>query len=147
MPIKNLFEKLRDRLFRRWIACRIISDKKSVQYGCYFSYPIYILIVFVGILWVNPLVLSIAAVIAFLAINLPMHPLDYIYNHGVPKLIRSNRIPGRGSELQVNSIVALIFNIIVLMLITSGVSINYGVLGIMYLLSSIFFIGIFFIKD
>jgi len=147
MTIKNSLRKLRDRLFTRWVACRIISDKKSVQYGIYFSYPIYILIVVAGILLGNPYILLIAALIAFLGIKLPMHPFDYVYNYTIAKLIRTSKIPGRGSELQVNSIVALVFNFVVFALITFEVSISYGALAIIYALSSIFFIGIFLFKD
>lgn len=147
MTIKNSLRKLRDRLFTRWVACRTISDKKSVQYGIYFSYPIYILIVVAGILLGNPYILLIAALIAFLGIKLPMHPFDYVYNYTIAKLIRTSKIPGRGSELQVNSIVALVFNFVVFALITFEVSISYGALAIIYALSSIFFIGIFLFKD
>lgn len=145
--IKDLLGKLKDQLFTRWVVCRIVSDKKSVQYGIYFSYPIYILIVVAGILLENPYILLIAALIAFLGIKLPMHPFDYIYNNGVAKLIGTNKIPGRGTELQVNSIVALVFNLVVFALIIFRVSINYEALAIIYALSSIFFIGIFLFKD
>lgn len=139
--------KLRDLLFTKWVVCSIISDKKSVQYGIKFSYPTYILIVVAGILSGNPYILLTAALIAFLAIKLPLHPFDYIYNYAVAKLIGTNKIPGRGSELQVNSIVALIFNLAVFALITFEISINYGALAIIYALSSVFFIGIFLFKD
>lgn len=145
--MKRLLEKLRDRLFAKWVVCSVISDKKSVQYGIKFSYPIYILIVIVGIYLGNVFILLVAALIAFLAIKLPLHPLDYAYNYGVAKLIRSNEIPGRGSELQVNSIVAIAFNLVVVALIIFEVSINYGALAIIYALSSIFFITIFLLKD
>lgn len=144
---KNLLGKLRARFFARWVVCKIISDKKSVQYGIYFSYPIYILIVLVGLLWQNPYVLLVAALIAFLGIKLPMHPFDYVYNYVVTKLIRTNTIPGRGTELQVNSTIALIFNLLVVTLIILRVSINYGALAIIYACSSIFFISIFLFKD
>lgn len=143
--INNLFAKLRDQLFARWVVCRLVSDKQSVRYGIYFSYPVYILIVLAGILLKNPYIILVAALIAFLAIKLPLHPFDYIYNYTIAKLI-GTKIPGRGSELQVNSIVALVFNIIVFALITLRVSINYEILAIIYSLSSIFFIGIFVFK-
>lgn len=147
MMIKNVLGKLRDLLFAKWVVCSIIPDKKSVQYGIQFSYPAYILIVLAGILLGNPYILLIAALIAFLGIKLPMHPFDYIYNFGVPKLIGTNTIPGRGSELQVNGIVAVVFNLVVFALITFEVSIHYGALAIIYAVSSIFFIGIFLFKD
>lgn len=147
MNMKNVLEIFRNKLFAKWVVCSIIPDKRSVQYGIKFSYPLYILIVFVGTFFEDRFILSIAALIALLAIKLPLHPFDYAYNYGVAKLIGANEIPGRGSEAQVNGIVALIFNSVVVALITFEVSINYGVLAILYILSSIFFIGIFLLKD
>jgi len=144
--IKNLLVKLRDRLLTRWVSCKVISDKKSVLYGVHFSYPAYLLVVILGIILINPYILSIAALIAFFAIKLPMHPLDYVYNYGAAKLIGTNKIPGRGSELQVNSIIALLFSLVVLVFMISGISINFGALAIIYTLSSIFFIAIFLFK-
>lgn len=145
--ILTLFGKLRDSLIRRWVVCSLISDKKSARYGAYFSYPIFILIVTSGILLRNQYILSISAFIAFLGIKLPMHPFDYLYNFTIAKLHRLNRIPGRGSELQVNSIIALVFSLVVLILISLGISINYEVLAILYTVSSMFFISIFLIKN
>lgn len=146
MRIITLWNLLRSRLNAQWIACRLISDRKSVQYGIRFSYPLYILIVLLGVLSENPYVLFIAAVIALLGMKLPMHPLDYVYNHGVAKLIGASKIPGRGSELQVNSTVALIFTSVVIALILFNVPINYSILAIVYLLSSIFFLMIFLLN-
>lgn len=143
----NILGKIKNRFFTKWVACRLISDKKSVQYGIRFSYPIYLLIVLAGIFLENPYILLIAALIALLGIKLPLHPFDYIYNYTVAKLIRANKIPGRGSELQVNSSIALIFNLVVATFLIFNISINYIVLGIIYALVSIYFIGIFLFKD
>ncbi len=139
--------KFKDRLFSRWVVCKVISDKQSVQYGLYFSYPLYILIVITGIVSVNPYILSLSALIAFLGIKLPMHPFDYLYNLVFPRLIRTNKIPGRGSELQVNSIIAVLFNLLVIGLIIFGISINFGALAIIYTLFSVYFIVKFLFKD
>lgn len=137
--IKPLLQKLQNKLLTKWIACRLISDKQSVQYGSYFSYPVYLALVVTGVLLKNPYLLAVAAVIAFLGIKLPLHPFDYIYNQ-VANLIGTKTIPGRGSELQVNSIIAVVFNLTVIALIVSGVVINYTVLAVIYVLASIFFI-------
>lgn len=145
--IKNTLKKLQDGLVTRWISCGIVSDKKSVQYGIYFSYPIYILIVFAGILLENQFIILVDLLIAFLGIKLPLHPFDYVYNYTFAKLIGTKKIPGRGSELQVNSIVAFIFNLIVFALIISGITINFGALAIIYALVSLIFIVIFLFKD
>lgn len=131
-----------NQLLARWFVCRITSGKKSAEYGIRFSYPLYISLVTIGILFVNPYILSITALIAFFGIILPMHPFDYIYNYVVVKLIGTDRIPGRGTELQVNSSVALLFNLGVITLIFSGITLHYGVLALIYVVSSIFFIAV-----
>jgi hypothetical protein len=91
--------------------------------------------------------LLIAALIAFLAVKLPMHPFDYIYNKFVAKLLNTKIIPGRGSELQVNSTIALVFNLIVFVFISFGVSINFALLSLIYTFCSLFFIVIFLLKN
>lgn len=146
MRINTLWKLLRSRLNAQWIACKLISDRKSVQYGIRFSYPIYISIVLLGVFLENPYILFVAALIALLGMKLPMHPLDYVYNQAVAKLIGASKIPGRGSELQVNSTVALVFTLVVVSLILFRIQINYSILAILYLLSSIFFLWIFISK-
>lgn len=140
MKPKDLFGKLRNQFFSKWIACSIISDKKSVGYGIRFSYPVYILIVVIGILLRNPYILSVAAVIAFLGIKLPLHPFDYVYNY-FAGLVGAEKIPGRGSELQVTSCIALILNLIVIALLVLGIAINYEVLALTYVLATLLFTG------
>jgi hypothetical protein len=146
MKIKEVWGELRSRVKEQWIVCRVISDRKSVQYGIRFSYPIYMSIVFIGVFSENPYLLSVAALIAIFGMILLMHPFDYVYNHGVAKLIGTNKIPGRGSELQVNSSVALVFTIFIITLILFRIPINYSVLAIIYILSSIFFLCIFLFR-
>ncbi len=146
MKLKGLWRKLHVRLEAQWIACKLISDKKSVQYGIRFSYPIYIAIVLLGVFLKNPYILLTAATLALLGIKLPMHPLDYVYNHGVIRLISVSKIPGRGSELQVNSTMALVFTSVVIALILFRIPINFSILALLYLLSSIFFLIIFLVK-
>lgn len=136
------FLKAKKQLMTKWFVCRVISGRKSAQYGTRFSYPLYILIVALGIILVNPYILSATALIAFFGVILPMHPFDYIYNYGVTKLINTSQIPVRGSELQVNSCVALIFNLGVIASIISEMQLNYGVMALVYVLISILFIAI-----
>lgn len=143
--IRNMWMKLQNRLQEQWIACRLVSDRKSVQYGIRFSYPLFITIVLIGIFLENPFILFVAAFIAFIGMKLPLHPFDYVYNYTVARLI-GNKIPGRGSELQVNSIVSLVFTLLVSSLILLRVPINYSILAIIYLVSSIFILGMFLLK-
>ena len=145
--IMNFLNIALNRLKSQWIICRIISGRKSAQYGIRFSYPLYISIVALGIFFVNPYLLSIAALIAFFGIILPMHPFDYLYNYGVTKLFGTDRITGRGSELQVNSIVALIFNLGVITSIIYDAQLNYEVMALIYVMISIFFIAILLLTE
>lgn len=147
MPLKRILYSLRNHLAANWFVCRITSGRKSVQYGLRFSYPLYISIVVTGILLVNPYILAVTALIGLFGILLPMHPFDYIYNYVISKLIGANQIPGRGSELQINSVVALLFNLSVIALIAFGVKLNYGVMAFIYVLSSAFFIALLLFKE
>jgi len=140
--LMNKLLKAMNQLMVRWFVCRVTSGRKSAEYGVRFSYPLYILFVVLGILLVNPYILSITLLIAFFGVILPMHPFDYIYNWGVAKLISTDQIPGRGSELQVSSSVALLFNLGVITSIIYAVQLNYTVMALVYVLSSIFFIAI-----
>lgn len=142
-----MLKEVKEQLIARWFVCRVTSGRKSAKYGIRFSYPLYISLVTVGLLLINPYIISITALIAFFGVVLPMHPFDYIYNYVVTKLIGTNRIPGRGSELQVNSSVALVFNLGVIASIIYGVQLNYVVMSLIYVLSSLFFIAILLFTD
>jgi hypothetical protein len=146
MQYKYLWARLQVRLKAQWIACKLISDRKSVQYGIRFSYPLFISVVLIGVYLTNPFILAAAAFIAFLGTFLPIHPFDYVYNYGVVRVLGANKIPGRGSELQVNSIVTLIFTLLVSGLIVFRIPINYFFLAFIYLLSSVFILGTFLLK-
>lgn len=135
-------ETTSNRLIEKWFACKVTSGRKSAGYGLRFSYPLYIAIVAIGIYSVNPFILSSAALIALFGAVLPMHPFDYIYNNVVTKLIRTEPIPGRGTESQFSSTVALIFNFFVIASIIFGFQLNYAVMVIAYVLSSLFFIAV-----
>lgn len=135
-------EVISSRLRESWFVCRVTSGRKSAQYGIRFSYPFYISLVALGIYLVNPYILSLTAIIAFFGIILPMHPFDYLYNYVVVKLIGTDQIPGRGSELQVSSSMAFLFTITVIILIFFEVQLNYVVMALIYTLISIFFITI-----
>lgn len=133
-------KSVKNNLITKWFACRVTSGRKSAKYGMRFSYPLFILLVALGIYLVNPFLLSITAFIAFLGVILPMHPFDYIYNFVVSKLISTEKIPGRGSELQVSSAVTLFVILGVITSITYSFQLHYGVLALIYVISSIFFI-------
>lgn len=149
-----LFSKMTNRvllfnkfLFSKWIACRLVSDHMSVRYGLRFSYPISILFVTFGILTQSQFVLIFTAIIAFLGIILPLHPFDYVYNYAIATGFGKEKIPGRGSELQVSSSISVLFHLIVLGLLVGNVPINYLLLASIYLMSSSFFIVVLLRKN
>ncbi len=140
-------KEAKNRLMARWFVCRVTSGRRSAQYGIRFSYPLYILLVALGVLLVNPYILSVNALIALLGAILPMHPFDYIYNYGVSKLLGTDKIPGRGSEHQVSSSMAFVFNLGVIASIILGVQLNYLVMALIYIAISVFFIMILLFTD
>lgn len=133
-------------LFSKWIDCGLVPDNVSVKYGLYFSYPVYLLIVVCGVLFTNQYILMLAAVLAFLSIKLPLHPLDYIYNYVFSRILRKEKIPARGSELQVNGVISLLFCLFVIIFVVFNFEINFTVLAVIYLLSSVFFTLRFLLK-
>lgn len=128
-----------NKLVSRWFACRITSGKQSAKYGIRFSYPLYIFLVALGVFLANLTILSLATIIAFLGVILPMHPFDYVYN-AITKLINANKIPGRGTEMQVSSVVSLVFNLLVAASIVFELKLNYPVMAVIYIVSSVFII-------
>lgn len=131
---------------KMWFACKVTSGRKSTQYGIRFSYPLFISAVALGIFFVNPYILFFTALIALFGMILPMHPFDYVYNFGA-RLLKTNQIPGRGSESQVSSAAALIFILGVIASIIFRLALNYEVMALAYLLISIFFVIIQLFTD
>jgi hypothetical protein len=73
------------------------SDEEISQHavGNRFAYQMCTLLFTTGIILINIPLLSIAAIIAFLAAILPYHPFDYLYNYGVRHWISRPRLTHR----------------------------------------------------
>lgn len=140
MVEKKVSKALKDRLVAQWLACRITSGRKSAQYGLRLSYPLYIGLVVLGIVLTNSYILTFTAFISLLGAFLPMHPFDYVYNYSIAKISGLEKIPGRGNEMQISSIMALVFNLGVLISIMLGLKINYIIMALIYTFISIFFV-------
>lgn len=130
-----------------WFACKITSGRKSALYGIRFSYPLFISLVTAGIFLENPYLLLATALIALFGVILPMHPFDYVYNYVLTKLIKTQPIPGRGSEMHVSSGVALLFNLFVIAALLFKFQLNYAVMSLVYVLISVFFVAIQLFTD
>ncbi|HRI05799.1 MAG TPA: hypothetical protein PLV59_02535 [Candidatus Dojkabacteria bacterium] len=129
-------QNILNKLLGRWFACRVTSGRQSALYGMRFSYPLYILIVVIGVLTTNVYIIIVTSIIALMGVLLPMHPFDYIYNAIAKYIPKLDRINGRGTEMQVTSVFALLFNIIVIAMLLSEIKINYTVLASIYTLAS-----------
>ena len=135
-------QNILNKLLGRWFACRVTSGRKSALYGMRFSYPLYMLLVVIGVLTTNIYIITITSIIALMGVLLPMHPFDYIYNAIAKYIPKMNRISGRGTEMQVTSVFALLFNLVVIVLLFTEIKINYTVLASIYALASFSFIAI-----
>lgn len=140
MSTKKTLKITKNQVMARWFVCRITSGRKSAKYGALFSYPLFISLVAFGVFQANPFILFIVAVVAIFGVILPMHPFDYIYNYGVARIIGTERIPGRGSELQMSSSAALTFILFAIVSIIFEMQLNYTIMAFIYVLSSVFFI-------
>ncbi len=143
----KILHEARKQLLSNWYACRLVSGKRSAQYGIRFSYPVFILLVGLSIFFVNPAALLLAVIIALFAIILPMHPLDYVYNFVFARFAGLAKIPGRGTELAVSSSIAAVFSLVVIGLILLGAQINFAIMALIYVASSVFFIVVLLFKD
>lgn len=71
------------------------EDLEQYKYGIRFAYLGCGLLVAIGLLLQSPAVLMAAMTIAFLAVVLPRHPFDYLYNALVRHLIGKPEVPPR----------------------------------------------------
>lgn len=147
MSTKKTLKITKDQVSARWFVCRITSGRKSAKYGVLFSYPLFISLVAFGVFQANHFILFIAAAVAIFGVILPMHPFDYIYNYGVARVIGTERIPGRGSELQMSSSAAFAFILFAIVSIIFEMQLNYTIMAFIYVLSSVFFILIQLFTD
>jgi hypothetical protein len=76
------------------------SDEQlaAFKFGIRFAYALCLTLFVSGLLLANITLLTIAAVIAFLAVFPPYHPFDYLYNYGVRHLLNKPKLPPRTNQ-------------------------------------------------
>ena len=72
----------------------------SMAVGNRFAYQLCTLFVLLGLVTSNLYVLTSMMFIALMAVVLPYHPFDYIYNYGLRHVLQRPRIPRRSKQLK-----------------------------------------------
>ena len=86
---------LRKRLETQGYVCYTDKELHDHQLGIRFAYGMCITFVSIGLVLSNIYVLAFAMAVAFMAIILPRHPFDYVFNYGVRFIWRKPEVPNR----------------------------------------------------
>lgn len=76
------------------------EELSAYTFGIRFAYIISTLFVTTGLIFSSSLILAIPLTLALLGLLLPRHPLDYLYNHLIRKLIGKPEIPQRPPQVK-----------------------------------------------
>lgn len=82
------------------------SELAALRFGIRFPYAVCAVVAALGIATTSVEAVAGLAVIAFLGVVLPYHPLDYIYNHGLRQLLRRPKLPVRTPQTKFACMVA-----------------------------------------
>lgn len=118
------------------------SDKDLSQYknGIRFAYLGCGTIVLMGFLFSNPIFYYLALGIAFLAVILPRHPLDYIYNSTIRHMLNLPAVPLRTPQSKFACGIATIWLASILFFMQYGMTLAYQVATLL-LLTQAFAVG------
>jgi len=118
------------------------SDTALFQYktGIRFAYLGCGTIVLTGFLFSNPIFYYLAMGIAFLAVVLPRHPLDYIYNSTIRKILNFTVIPRRTPQSKFACGLATVWLASILFLMQHGMTPAYQIVTFI-LLAQAFIVG------
>jgi hypothetical protein len=77
-----------------------LSDEQLTAYrfGIRFAYGACVTLTAMGLLFTSTPILMVALSIAFMAVWLPYHPFDYLYNFGLRHLMNRPKIPVRTNQ-------------------------------------------------
>lgn len=108
------------------------SDKELHDYksGIRFAYMGCITLVAFGIYFQSIPILTITAVIAFVAAFPPYHPFDYLYNYGVRHLLNKPKMPPRTNQARFACGIASIWLVITTYLLYNGFIVLGNILAI-----------------
>jgi len=95
-----------------------ISDNRlsELAFGNRFAYILCSLVIFFGVATANIPVLCAMMLVAFFGIVLPNHPFDYIYNHGLRKLMNKPKLPPRSKQIKFACAVATLWLVTTILL-------------------------------
>ena len=108
------------------------SDKElnDHKYGIRFAYTGCITLVAFGLYFQSITVLTITAVIAFVAAFLPYHPFDYIYNYGVRHLVNKPKMPPRTNQGRFACGIASVWLVITIYLLYTNYTLLANIFGV-----------------
>lgn len=88
-----------------------MSDKRlsELAFGNRFAYILCSFLVFIGVVLANIPLLCAMMLIALYGVLLPYHPFDYIYNHGLRKVLNKPELPPRSLQIKFACSIATIW--------------------------------------
>lgn len=118
------------------------SEKELSQHktGIRFAYLGCGMIVLLGFLFSNPVFYFLSMAIAFFAVILPRHPLDYIYNYTIRRMLNLPAVPRRTPQSKFACGIATIWLAAILFLMLNGMTLAYQVATLL-LLTQAFIVG------
>ncbi len=105
------------------------SELSELAFGNRFAYIICVTITAVGVATANIPTLIAMTAIAFLAVVLPNHPFDYVYNHGLRGMVNKPKLPPRSRQLKFTCLVATLWLIATISLFYADLTVAGYVLG------------------
>ena len=85
------------------------QDIADLAFGNRFAYQLCVSVLFVGVLLCNTIILGTMMTIAFLAVILPNHPFDYIYNYLLANRMNKPKLPPRSRQLKFTCTIATLW--------------------------------------
>jgi len=96
------------------------ADLSKLAFGNRFAFMLCTLILAIAVTTAHVPTLIAMTIVAFLAIILPYHPFDYIYNHVLRNILNKPKLPPRSKQLKFACIIATVWLIAVSYLFYSG---------------------------
>jgi len=85
------------------------NDLSALAFGNRFAFILCSIIVFLGVVLANIPLLCAMLLVALYGVLLPYHPFDYIYNHGLRKILNKPKLPPRSLQIKFACSVATIW--------------------------------------
>ena len=116
------------------------AELSKYKAGIRFAYLGCGTIVLLGFLFSNPIFYYLALGIAFFGVVLPRHPMDYIYNGTIRKMLDNPAIPRRTTQSKFACGIATVWLVSILFFMLNGMTLAYQVATLL-LLTQAFIVG------